>query len=99
MVEASGGKIAQVTREMRLHDSSVGDEYLEARDAKAGQAPTAAERAEIRELKAESSGSRGSVTSGKSSRLLLGVAPEERVTRCTRRRRGTGSSCVRMVRL
>ena len=53
MVGASGGKIAQVAREMRLHDSSVGNWVREAREAKAGQAPTAAERAEIRELKAE----------------------------------------------
>jgi transposase len=53
MVEASGGKIAQVAREMRLHDSSVGNWVREAREAKTGQAPTAAERAEIRELKAE----------------------------------------------
>jgi transposase len=53
MVEASGGKIAQVAREMRLHDSSVGNWVREAREAKTGQAPTAAERAEIRELRAE----------------------------------------------
>lgn len=52
MVEASGGKIAQVAREMRLHDSSVGNWVREAREARAGQAPTAAERAEIRELRA-----------------------------------------------
>lgn len=63
MVEASGVKIAQVAREMRLHDSSVGNWVREAREAKAGQAPTAAERAEIRELKAELKMSRGSVTS------------------------------------
>ena len=53
MVEASGGKIAQVAREMRLHDSSVGNWVRDAREAKAGNGPTAAERAEIRELKAE----------------------------------------------
>jgi transposase len=53
MVEASGGKIAQVAREMRLYDSSVGNWVREAREAKTGQAPTANERAEIRELKAE----------------------------------------------
>ena len=34
-------------------DSSVGNWVREAREAKAGNAPTAAERAEIRELKAE----------------------------------------------
>ena len=63
MVEASGGKIAQVAREMRLHDSSVGNWVREAREAKTGEAPTAAERAEIRELRLSSSGSPASVTS------------------------------------
>ena len=53
MVEASGSKIAQVAREMRLHDSSVVNWVREARDAKTGQAPTALERVEIRELRAE----------------------------------------------
>ena len=53
MVEASGGKIAQVAREMRLHDSSVGNWVRQAREAKEGTAPTAEERAEIRELRAE----------------------------------------------
>src|SRR4051812_929596 len=53
MVEASGGKIAQVAREMRLHDSSVGNWVRDAREAKAGQALTATERAEIRDLKAD----------------------------------------------
>jgi transposase len=52
MVEASGGKIAQVAREMKLHDSSVGNWVREAREQAAG-APTTAERAEIRELRAE----------------------------------------------
>ena len=81
MVEASGGKIAQVAREMRLHDSSVGNWVREAREAKTGQAPTAAERAEIRELKRRArAGHPRARHLGKSSRLLLGVAPEERVT-------------------
>lgn len=53
MVEASGGKVAQVAREMRLHESSVGKWVADARQVKAGTAPTAAERAEIRELRAE----------------------------------------------
>lgn len=52
MVEASGGQIAKVAREMRLHDSSVGNWVREAREQKAG-ALTPAERAEIRELRAE----------------------------------------------
>lgn len=53
MVEASGGNIAQVAREMRLHDSSVGNWVRQAREAREGTAPTAAERAEIRELRSE----------------------------------------------
>ena len=53
MVEASGGQIAKVARELKLHDSSLGNWVRAAREAKAGQVPTAAERAEIRELKAE----------------------------------------------
>jgi transposase-like protein len=32
MVESSGGKIAQVAREMRLHDSSVGNWVRQARE-------------------------------------------------------------------
>src|SRR5215218_7217871 len=81
MVEASGGKIAQVAREMRLHDSSVGNWVREAREAKTGQAPTVAERAEIRELRAELERvTRERDIVGKASRLRLGVAPEERVT-------------------
>jgi len=52
MVEASGGNIAQVAREMRLHDSSVGNWVREAREQAAG-APSPAERAEVRELRAE----------------------------------------------
>ena len=52
MVEASGGQIAKVAREMRLHDSSVGNWVREAREQKTG-APTPVERAEIRELRAE----------------------------------------------
>ena len=52
MVEASGGQIAKVARELKLHDSSLGNWVREAREQAAG-APTAAERAEIRELRAE----------------------------------------------
>ena len=52
MVEASGGQIAQVARELKLHDSSLGNWVREAREQAAG-APTAAERGEIRELRAE----------------------------------------------
>ena len=52
MVEASGGQIAKVARELKLHDSSLGNWVREAREQAAG-APSAAERAEIRELRAE----------------------------------------------
>jgi transposase-like protein len=52
MVEASGGQIAKVARELKLHDSSLGNWVREAREQAAG-APTAQERAEIRELKSE----------------------------------------------
>ena len=52
MVEASGGQIAKVARELKLHDSSLGNWVREAREQAAG-APTAAERTEIRELRAE----------------------------------------------
>ena len=83
MVEASGGKIAQVAREMRLHDSSVGNWVREAREAR--EARPARRRAwpsapRSASCAPSSSGSPASVTLGKSSRLLLGVAPEERVT-------------------
>ncbi|HET9565339.1 MAG TPA: transposase [Mycobacterium sp.] len=52
MVEASGGQIAKVARELKLHDSSLGSWVREAREQAAG-VPTAQERAEIRELRAE----------------------------------------------
>jgi len=52
MVEASGGQIAKVARELNLHDSSLGNWVREVREQAAG-APTAAERSEIRELRAE----------------------------------------------
>jgi transposase len=53
MVEASGGQIAKVARELQLHDSSLGNWVREAREQAAGDAPTTQERAEIRELRAE----------------------------------------------
>lgn len=52
MVEASGGQIAKVARELNLHDSSLGNWVRQAREEAAG-APTAAERAEVRELRRE----------------------------------------------
>jgi transposase-like protein len=52
MVEASGGQIAKVARELKLHDSSLGNWVREAREQAAG-APSPAERAEIRDLRVE----------------------------------------------
>lgn len=52
MVEASGGKIAQVAREFNIYGSSLGNWVRQAREEAEG-APTAVERAEIRELKRE----------------------------------------------
>ena len=52
MVEASGGKIAQVAREVNIYDSSLGNWVRQGREEAAG-APTAQERAEIRDLKRE----------------------------------------------
>jgi transposase len=52
MVEASGGRIAKVARELGIYDSSLGNWVRQAREEAAG-APTAEERVEIRELKRE----------------------------------------------
>lgn len=52
MVEASGGQIAKVANELGIYDSSLGNWVRQAREQAEG-APTAAERAEIRELKRE----------------------------------------------
>ena len=52
MVEASGGQIAKVARELNIHESSLGNWVTQAREQAAG-APTPAERAEVRELRAE----------------------------------------------
>ncbi len=52
MVEESGGQIAKVAKELGIYDSSLGNWVRQAREEAAG-APTAAERAEIRELKKE----------------------------------------------
>ena len=52
MVEASGGQIAKVARELNVPESSLGNWVTRAREEAAG-APTAAERAEIRELRGE----------------------------------------------
>lgn len=52
MVEASGGQIAKVARELGIYDSSLGNWVRQAREQAEG-APTAEERAEIRDLKRE----------------------------------------------
>lgn len=52
MVEASGGEIAKVARELNVHDSSLGNWVRQAREQAEG-APSAEERAEIRDLRRE----------------------------------------------
>jgi len=52
MVEASGGEIAKVARELNIHDSSLGNWVRQARERAEG-APSVDERGEIRELKRE----------------------------------------------
>lgn len=52
MVEESGGKIAQVAKELGIYDSTLGNWVKAAREEAAG-APTADERAEIRDLRKE----------------------------------------------
>jgi transposase len=52
LVEASGGNIAQVAKELKIYDSTLGNWVRQAR-AEANGAPTADERAEIRDLKRE----------------------------------------------
>lgn len=52
LVEASGGKIAPVARELNLYDSTLGNWVRQAREEAEG-APSAEERAEIRELRRE----------------------------------------------
>jgi transposase len=52
MVEASGGNIAQVAKEMKLYDSTLGNWVRQAR-AEAAGAPSVEERIEIRELRRE----------------------------------------------
>ena len=52
LVEESGGQIAKVAKELGIYDSSLGNWVRQAREEAAG-APSAEERAEIRELKRE----------------------------------------------
>lgn len=52
MVEAAGGNIAQVAKELGVYDSTLGNWVRAAREQAEG-APTPEERAEIRELRRE----------------------------------------------
>ena len=52
MVRESGGQIAKVARELNVYDSTLGN-WVRQADEEAAGAPTAQERAEIRELKRE----------------------------------------------
>jgi transposase len=52
LVEAAGGNVAQVAKELGIYDSTLGNWVRQAREQAAG-APSAEERAEIRELKRE----------------------------------------------
>ena len=52
MVEAAGGSIAHVAKELGIDDSSLGNWVRQAKEEAAG-APTAEERAEIRALRRE----------------------------------------------
>jgi transposase len=52
LVNESGGQIAKVAKELGIYESSLGNWVRQARERAAG-APTADERAEIRELRRE----------------------------------------------
>ena len=52
LVQAADGNIAQVAKELGIYDSTLGNWVRQARAEQAG-APTAEERAEIRELRRE----------------------------------------------
>lgn len=52
VVAAAGGSIAQVAKELGIHDSSLGN-WVRAAKAQADGARTAEERAKIRELRRE----------------------------------------------
>jgi transposase len=52
LVEASGGNIAAVAKELGIYDSSLGNWVRQAREQAEG-APSVEERAEIRDLKRE----------------------------------------------
>ncbi len=52
LVEASGGNITKVAKELGIYDSTLGNWVRDARQASA-EGPSTAERAEIRELRKE----------------------------------------------
>ena len=52
MARDSGGQIAKVARELNIYDSTLGN-WVRRADEEAAGAPTAEERAEIRELRRE----------------------------------------------
>ena len=52
MVEESGGQVGRIARELNIYDSTLGNWVQQAR-ARAAGAPSAAERAEIGELRRE----------------------------------------------
>ena len=52
LVEASGGNIAKVAKELGIYDSTLGNWVRDARQA-SPEGPSLAERAEIRELRKE----------------------------------------------
>jgi transposase len=52
LVEASGGNITKVAKELGIYDSTLGNWVRDARQTSA-EGPSAAERAEIRELRKE----------------------------------------------
>ena len=53
MVAAADGNVAKVARELNIYDSTLGNWVRQARAEADGGAPSAEERAEIRELKRE----------------------------------------------
>ena len=63
MVEASGGQIAKVARELKLHDSSLGNWVREAREQAAGAPSAARAGGDPRAARPSWSGSPGSATS------------------------------------
>ena len=52
LVEAAGGNIAQVAKELKIYDSTLGNWVRQAREEAVG-APSVEERTEIRELRRE----------------------------------------------